>query len=45
MWKMLNDNFDLKTTITLHELVGTLMTLRYTPETPLKEHLNDFTAK
>lgn len=45
MWKMFKDNLDLKTTFTIHKLIGTQMTLRYRLEVRLKAHLNDFAAQ
>ncbi|KAL0631194.1 hypothetical protein Q9L58_009946 [Maublancomyces gigas] len=42
MWKALEDHFDRKTISTLQEMVGNLMTLRYTPEMSLKDHLTSF---
>ncbi|KAL0630806.1 hypothetical protein Q9L58_010345 [Maublancomyces gigas] len=42
MWKPLEDLFDRKTTSTLHEMVGNLMTLRYTPKISLNDHLTSF---
>ncbi|KAL0630860.1 hypothetical protein Q9L58_010291, partial [Maublancomyces gigas] len=42
MWKALENLFDRKTTSTLPEMVGNLMTLRYSPEISVMDLLSSF---
>lgn len=43
IWKALEEQFDLQTVSTLFDTFGNLISLQYSPDTPLKEHLTTFT--